>query len=45
MDFPKWGTYDEKFREVESKLYNKDIQKRVQKEIETILKGTSMTKE
>ena len=44
-DTPRWGTYAEKIREVESKLYNKEIKKNVEKKIESILKEFAMTRQ
>ena len=42
---PRWGTCSEKIREVERKLYSKEIKKNVEKKIELILKKSRMTRE
>ena len=41
---PRWGTYNEKIREVQSSQMVKDSQKKVEKVIESILKESSMTR-
>ena len=43
IECPRWGTYDEKVREVHSKLHKKDIKKKVEKKIDFILKESGMT--
>lgn len=43
--FPRWGTYEEKIREVHSELHRKEIKKNVEKKIESILKEFIMRRE
>ena len=44
VDFgcPRWGTYAEKIKEVQSKLMEKDTKKKVEKVIDYILKESRM---
>ena len=46
VDFgcPRWGTYTEKMKEVQTNLINKDIKKKVDKVIDSILKELGMSR-
>ena len=37
-DFPRWGTYMEKMKEVQTNLIEKDTKKKVEKLVDSILK-------
>ena len=41
---PRWGTYKEKMRQVQSSLMEKDTKKKVNKAIDSILKESGMTR-
>ena len=43
--YPKWGTYEERSRIVQSELYSKERKKKVEKEIDSILKEYGMTRQ
>ena len=45
IDFPRWGTYEEKVMEVHSKLQSKESKKNVEKNIDSILKDFGMTQD
>ena len=46
VDFgcPRWGTYFEKMKEVQTNLIDKDTKKKVEKVIDSILKESEMSR-
>ena len=45
MDFPRWGTYEEKVLELHYEFQIKERKKNVEKKIDSILKESSMTRD
>ena len=44
IECPRWGTYDERLKIVESKIHSKENRRKVEKEIDSILKEFGMSR-